>query len=66
MMTTTAHNIMAPVMRPLQESSVSRPRAVYSIDQILGTQTKRSGNCEQAILPCVKLACSELRITLFA
>uniref|UniRef100_A0A1A9ZNR5 Uncharacterized protein n=1 Tax=Glossina pallidipes TaxID=7398 RepID=A0A1A9ZNR5_GLOPL len=42
MTTTAAHNIMAPVMRPLQESSVSRPRAVYSIDQILGNQTKRS------------------------
>ncbi|XP_037888079.1 retinal homeobox protein Rx-A isoform X2 [Glossina fuscipes] len=46
MMTTTAHNIMAPVMRPLQESAVSRPRAVYSIDQILGTQTKRSDSSE--------------------
>lgn len=47
MTTTAAHNIMAPVMRPLQESSVSRPRAVYSIDQILGNQTKRSGKCAQ-------------------
>lgn len=34
---------MAPVMRPVQEGPVSRPRAVYSIDQILGTQTKRRG-----------------------
>uniref|UniRef100_A0A1B0FDV0 Homeobox domain-containing protein n=1 Tax=Glossina morsitans morsitans TaxID=37546 RepID=A0A1B0FDV0_GLOMM len=46
MTTTAAHNIMAPVMRPLQESSVSRPRAVYSIDQILGNQTKRSDSSE--------------------
>ncbi|XP_019890765.1 homeobox protein orthopedia [Musca domestica] len=47
MMTTTApHAIMAPVIRPLQESPVSRPRAVYSIDQILGNQTKRSDSSE--------------------
>ncbi|XP_075166364.1 aristaless related homeobox homeobrain [Haematobia irritans] len=47
MMTTTAsHAIMAPVIRPLQESPVSRPRAVYSIDQILGNQTKRSDSTE--------------------
>ncbi|XP_061396299.1 homeobox protein orthopedia [Musca vetustissima] len=46
-MTTTApHAIMAPVIRPLQESPVSRPRAVYSIDQILGNQTKRSDSSE--------------------
>lgn len=43
MTTTTSHAIMAPVIRPIQESPVSRPRAVYSIDQILGNQTKRSG-----------------------
>ncbi|XP_023036908.1 retinal homeobox protein Rx2 [Drosophila willistoni] len=49
MMTTTTtqhhhnqHPIMPPAMRPVQESPVSRPRAVYSIDQILGNQTKRS------------------------
>lgn len=39
---------MPPAMRPVpvQESPVSRPRAVYSIDQILGNQhqsSKRSG-----------------------
>lgn len=50
-MTTTApHAIMAPVIRPLQESPVSRPRAVYSIDQILGNQTKRSGKFSRFIL----------------
>ncbi|XP_001360969.3 retinal homeobox protein Rx-B [Drosophila pseudoobscura] len=45
MMTTTTtqhhqHPIMPPAMRPgsVQESPVSRPRAVYSIDQILGNQ----------------------------
>lgn len=41
------HPIMPPAMRPapVQESPVSRPRAVYSIDQILGNQhqIKRSG-----------------------
>jgi len=46
--TTTPHaTIMPPAMRPVpvQESPVSRPRAVYSIDQILGNQhqSKRSG-----------------------
>ncbi|XP_054739050.1 homeobox protein orthopedia [Anastrepha obliqua] len=46
MTTTTPHPIMAAVMRPVQDNSVSRPRAVYSIDQILGTQTKRSDSTE--------------------
>ncbi|XP_023308511.2 homeobox protein orthopedia [Lucilia cuprina] len=46
MTTTTSHAIMAPVIRPIQESPVSRPRAVYSIDQILGNQTKRSDSTE--------------------
>nr|XP_014085165.1 homeobox protein orthopedia [Bactrocera oleae] len=46
MSTTTSHPIMAPVMRPVQEGPVSRPRAVYSIDQILGTQTKRRDSTE--------------------
>ncbi|XP_067631396.1 homeobox protein unc-4 [Eurosta solidaginis] len=47
MMTTTAsHPIMAPVMRAVQDSSVPRPRAVYSIDQILGTQNKRSDSAD--------------------
>ncbi|XP_037952940.1 homeobox protein orthopedia [Teleopsis dalmanni] len=42
MTTTTSHPILAPVMRPVQDSAVSRPRAVYSIDQILGNQTKKN------------------------
>ncbi|XP_036332325.1 homeobox protein orthopedia [Rhagoletis pomonella] len=46
MTTSTPHPIMAPVMRPVQDSSVSRPRAVYSIDQILGTQSKRSDSTD--------------------
>lgn len=49
--TTATHPIMPPAMRPvpLQESPVSRPRAVYSIDQILGNQhqSKRSGKLKK-------------------
>ena len=41
MMSTTTHAGLA--MRPSPEIPVSRPRAVYSIDQILGTQSIKSG-----------------------
>ncbi|XP_017868888.1 PREDICTED: homeobox protein orthopedia [Drosophila arizonae] len=56
MMTTTTSaqhsNIMPPAMRPVQESPVSRPRAVYSIDQILGNQhqTKRSDTPNEVLI----------------
>lgn len=29
-------------LRPAQNSPISKPRAVYSIDQILGTQHRRN------------------------
>ncbi|XP_017072683.2 LOW QUALITY PROTEIN: aristaless-related homeobox protein [Drosophila eugracilis] len=60
MMTTTTsqhhqhHPIMPPAMRPapVQESPVSRPRAVYSIDQILGNQhqIKRSDTPSEVLI----------------
>ncbi|KAH8371043.1 hypothetical protein KR093_005966 [Drosophila rubida] len=50
--TTTPHPIMPPAMRPVQESPVSRPRAVYSIDQILGNQhqSKRSDTPNEVLI----------------
>lgn len=40
-MSTTTH--AGVTLRPSPEIPVSRPRAVYSIDQILGTQSRKSG-----------------------
>lgn len=41
MSTSTTHSSVVP-LRPSQDAPVSRPRAVYSIDQILGNQSRRS------------------------
>ncbi|XP_004526561.1 homeobox protein orthopedia [Ceratitis capitata] len=46
--TSASHPIIAPGLRPVQDGPVSRPRAVYSIDQILGTQTKRRDSTESS------------------
>lgn len=40
-MSTTTH--AGVTLRPSPEIPVSRPRAVYSIDQILGTQSRKNG-----------------------
>lgn len=42
MSSSTTHSSTVP-LRPPQDGTISRPRAVYSIDQILGTQNRHSG-----------------------
>ncbi|CAD7092320.1 unnamed protein product [Hermetia illucens] len=45
MSSSTTHSSTVP-LRPPQDGTISRPRAVYSIDQILGTQNRHSALSE--------------------